>query len=57
VGGAVSQIENVTQHNAALVGETSAAAQSLSDQAQHLEEAVSVFQLEDGARGNLLALR
>jgi methyl-accepting chemotaxis protein len=57
VGGAVSQIENVTQHNAALVGETSAAAQSLSDQAQQLEEAVSVFQLEDGARGTLLALR
>ena len=59
VGGAVTQIENVTQHNASLVGQTSAAAQSLSDQAQQLEEAVSVFQLEDdGVRPQgLLALR
>jgi methyl-accepting chemotaxis protein len=50
IGRAVSQIENVTQHNAALVGQTSAAAQSMSEQARLLEDAVSVFQLlEEGA--------
>jgi methyl-accepting chemotaxis protein len=47
IGRAVTQIENVTQHNAALVGQTSAAAQSMTEQARRLEEAVSVFRLDD----------
>jgi methyl-accepting chemotaxis protein len=48
MGIAVGQIENVTQHNAALVEQTSAAAQSMSEQARRLEEAVSVFKLAAG---------
>jgi methyl-accepting chemotaxis protein len=43
---AVSQLDQSTQHNAALVEETAAAADSLSEQAGRLAEAVSVFRLE-----------
>jgi hypothetical protein len=49
MGRAITQIEGVTQHNAALVGQTSAATQSMSEQARRLEEAVSVFQLDEDA--------
>ena len=45
MGKAVAQIEGVTQHNAALVEETSATAQSMAEQAARLEAAVSVFRL------------
>ena len=45
MGRAVLQIENVTQQNAALVEETSAAAQSMAEQAADLEAAVSAFRL------------
>ena len=43
---AIAEMDNVTQQNAALVEEAAAAAQSLQDQAGHLEEVVSVFRLE-----------
>jgi methyl-accepting chemotaxis protein I, serine sensor receptor len=49
VSRAVSQMDEVTQQNAALVEEAAAAAQSLEDQAGRLREAVSVFQMADGA--------
>jgi methyl-accepting chemotaxis protein len=49
MGKAVTQIEGVTQQNAALVEETSAAAQSMSAQAEHLEQAVSAFRLAAAA--------
>ena len=45
IGQAVSQIDQVTQHNAALVEESAAAATSLQQQAQQLVQAVAVFQL------------
>ncbi len=45
---AVTQMDEVTQQNAALVEEAAAAAQSLEDQAGALRAAVSVFQLNDG---------
>ena len=45
VGDAVSQLDQVTQQNAALVEESAAAAESLSQQAVRLVEAVSVFRL------------
>ena len=48
VGSAVTQLDQVTQQNAALVEESAAAADSLSQQAAKLVEAVSVFRL-DGA--------
>ena len=42
---AVLQMDVVTQQNAALVEQASAAAHSLKDQSQRLNEAVSVFKL------------
>jgi len=47
VARAVTQMDEVTQQNAALVEEAAAAAQSLEDQAGALKAAVSVFQLDD----------
>ena len=45
IGTAVSQMDQVTQQNAALVEESAAAAASLRTQAQQLVQAVSIFQL------------
>jgi methyl-accepting chemotaxis protein len=42
---AIDEMDQVTQQNAALVEEASAAANSLEEQAQHLTELVSVFQI------------
>ena len=47
VARAVTQMDEVTQQNAALVEEAAAAAQSLEDQAAKLRQAVAVFQLDD----------
>ena len=49
VGGAIDEMNHVTQQNAAMVEEAAAATQSLQDQAQHLEEAVGVFKINDVA--------
>ena len=53
VSDAVSQLDQVTQQNAALVEQSAAAADSLNQQAARLVEAVSVFKL--GAQGHALA--
>ncbi|CAG4893368.1 Methyl-accepting chemotaxis protein III [Paraburkholderia gardini] len=45
VGQAVSQMDQVTQQNAALVEEAAAAASALEDQAQSMTEAVAEFRL------------
>jgi methyl-accepting chemotaxis protein len=45
VGDAVAQLDQATQQNAALVEESAAAADSLSQQAARLVEAVSIFTL------------
>ena len=45
VGNAIDQMNQVTQQNAALVEQAAAAAQSLQDQAQHLESVVSAFKI------------
>jgi methyl-accepting chemotaxis protein-1 (serine sensor receptor) len=47
VARAVTQMDEVTQQNAALVEEAAAAAQSLEDQAAKLRQAVAVFHLDD----------
>jgi methyl-accepting chemotaxis protein len=47
VNTAVTQMDEVTQQNAALVEEASAAAQSLAQQAQGLRDAVAVFKVDD----------
>ena len=46
---ALTQMDQVTQQNAALVEEAAAAAESMREQAGALVEAVSVFKLRDGA--------
>ena len=50
VGDAVSQLDQVTQQNAALVEESAAAAESLRLQAARLTEVVGVFKLSQGLR-------
>jgi methyl-accepting chemotaxis protein len=45
VSGAVSQLDQMTQQNAALVEESAAAAESLKDQAARLADVVRVFRL------------
>ena len=48
VNKAITQIDEVTQHNAALVEQAAAAAKSLEEQAAALWEAVAVFRLDEG---------
>jgi uncharacterized phage infection (PIP) family protein YhgE len=54
VNQAITQMDDVTQQNAALVEEAAAAAESLQDQAAKLAEAVSVFKLDSGAYSTAL---
>ena len=49
VGGAVSEIDQTTQQNAALVEESAAAAESLKQQATRLVASVAVFKLDGDA--------
>ncbi len=48
---AITQMDDVTQQNSALVEEASAAAEAMQDQAVGLSDAVRVFKLEAGDRG------
>jgi methyl-accepting chemotaxis protein I, serine sensor receptor len=48
VNKAITQIDEVTQHNAALVEQAAAAANALEEQAGILRDAVAVFHLDDG---------
>jgi len=50
VGLAVSQMDEVTQQNAALVEEAAAAAESLEDQADSLARSVAVFRVDAGGQ-------
>jgi hypothetical protein len=52
VNQAVTQMEDVTQQNAARVEQAAAAAKSLEEQAQQLQESVSVFRLKQTAAGD-----
>ena len=54
---AVTQMDEVTQHNAALVQQAAAASQSLEEQAGNLRNAVSTFRLSDGGAGAVPAPR
>jgi len=51
VNQAVSQMDQITQQNAALVEEAAAASASLAEQAVRLSQAISVFKLERTAAG------
>jgi methyl-accepting chemotaxis protein len=48
----VSQMDEVTQQNAALVEENTAAAQSMLEQAKRLEQLISFFKTESGDEGD-----
>ena len=50
---AIAQMDTVTQQNASLVEEATAASQSMQDQAGALARLVSLFQLDDGGRAML----
>ncbi|MCZ8293174.1 MAG: methyl-accepting chemotaxis protein, partial [Hylemonella sp.] len=50
IGEAITNMDQTTQQNAALVEEMAAAASSLKGQAQDLVESVAVFKLANGAR-------
>jgi methyl-accepting chemotaxis protein len=50
VNGSVVQLDQMTQQNAALVEQSAAAAESLSEQAQRLAEVVGTFKLQDAYR-------
>jgi methyl-accepting chemotaxis protein len=49
IGDAITQMDQATQQNAALVEESAAAAESLKDQARQLVQVVSVFKLDGRA--------
>jgi len=49
VNDAVTQLDHVTQQNAALVEESAAASESLKQQADRLVQAVGAFKLKPGA--------
>jgi hypothetical protein len=58
INDAVSQMDQVTQQNAALVEEAAAVAASMQDQARRLARVVSVFKVEEGAvRGHAVPRR
>ena len=57
VNQAITQLDNMTQQNAALVEEASAAMESLQDQARQLAQAVSLFKVADGTRVNVQSAR
>jgi methyl-accepting chemotaxis protein len=52
---AVTEMDTVTQQNAALVEEAAAAAESMQEQARELAQIVSQFQLDDGGRTQVRA--
>ena len=56
VGEAVSQMDQATQQNAALVEEMAAAASSLKSKAQELVQVVAAFKLVEGGSGSALPL-
>ena len=48
INSAVTELDRMTQQNAALVEQSAAAAESLKDQAQRLTESMQVFRLSGG---------
>ena len=53
VNGAIGQLDQMTQQNAALVEQSAAAAESLREQASRLEQAVAVFKLANASAPRL----
>jgi methyl-accepting chemotaxis protein len=55
VNKAITQMDQVTQQNAALVEEAAAASESMQQQAANLAQAISVFKLDDGQAMQFIA--
>jgi methyl-accepting chemotaxis protein len=55
VNTAITQMDEVTQQNAALVEEAAAAAESLEEEAQNLTRSVSVFKLSESSQAHAVA--
>ncbi|MFB9952664.1 methyl-accepting chemotaxis protein [Rhizobium puerariae] len=55
INASVNQMDQMTQQNAAMVEETTAASQTLADQSLHLQALLSAFRLGDGGRGSAYA--
>ena len=56
VNRAITQMDQVTQQNAALVGEASAAAESMKEQSARLAQAVAVFRIGDDGHASAAAI-
>jgi methyl-accepting chemotaxis protein len=54
---AITQMDEVTQQNAALVEEAAAAAEALEEQAQNLSVSVATFKVEEGSGSTAIARR
>lgn len=57
VNQSITNLDQMTQQNAALVEQSAAAAESLREQADRMKEAVSVFRVDVSAGSSLMALR
>ncbi|MEO7223469.1 MAG: hypothetical protein ABIY37_13450, partial [Devosia sp.] len=57
VNSAVRQMDEMTQHNAALVEETNASIERTEEQATELDRIVEVFRLEDHVAPHLEVVR
>ena len=55
VNRAIGEMDETTQHNAALVEQASAAAQAMQDQAAELARAVRLFRLDEATQASVLA--
>ncbi|MEB2843879.1 HAMP domain-containing protein [Rhizobiales bacterium RZME27] len=53
VNASVNQMDQMTQQNAAMVEEQTAASQTLADQSRHLQQLISGFRLGNAAMGNM----
>ena len=54
---AITQMDEVTQQNAALVEEAAAAAEALEEQAQNLSVSVATFKVDEGSGSTAIARR
>lgn len=57
VNQAISEMDSVTQQNAALVEQAAAASESMQDQARQLEQLVNIFKLEGAGQQRPVAPR
>ena len=57
INGAMRSMDEMTQHNVALVEETNAAIERTEAQACELDRIVDIFRVEDGAQSNVIRLR